>query len=101
MTVVSVLQLAVRTDARSSFAEVFHDLGVFERSRESGGFLGGRLLCPLVAESPFLVVAEWEGEAAYRGWLENPVRAELGERLQPLIADEVVAGELFEEVEAG
>jgi heme-degrading monooxygenase HmoA len=99
VTVVSVLALPVRADARDEFERAFHELGVFARSRESGGFLGGRLLRPLGDESSYVVVAEWESPEAYRGWLENPVRATLSARIEPLLAGEVVAGELFEDVE--
>ena len=45
-----------------------------------------------------VVIAEWETPGSYQGWLDNPVRKELSERLAPLLADEVVAGELYEEV---
>ena len=97
MTIVSVLRLAVRPEAAAGFAARFRELAVFERSAESGGFLGGRLLRPLADGAPFLVVAEWEHAGAYQAWLDNPVRAELSEQIDPLLAGEVVAGELFEE----
>jgi heme-degrading monooxygenase HmoA len=97
MTVVSVLRLPVTPAGRGSFARTFHELGVFERSHESGGFLTGRLLRPLDETGAFLVIAEWEDAAAYERWLTNPVRAGLGERLQRLVTSEVAAGELFEE----
>ena len=58
------------------------DLEIFERSRESGGFLGGRLLRPLGA-GPLLVIAEWESARYYQGWLDNPVRASSGEGAEP------------------
>ena len=97
MTIVSVLRLRVRPEAAAGFATRFHELDVFERSAESGGFLGGRLLRPLAEGAPFLVVAEWEDASAYQDWLDNPVRAQLSIQIEPLLADEVVAGELFEE----
>jgi heme-degrading monooxygenase HmoA len=99
MTVVSLLRLAVRAEARDRLPRLFEELGIFALARESGGFLGGRLLRPLAADGPFVVLAEWEDAAAYRGWLENPARAGLAERLEPLLAGEVIAGELFEDVE--
>jgi len=97
MTIVSVLRIPVRPEAASSFADRFRQFGVFERSRESGGFLGGRLLRPLSAGTSFLVVAEWESAHSYRTWLDNPARGELAAELEPLLLDEVVAGELYEE----
>jgi heme-degrading monooxygenase HmoA len=98
VTVVSVLRLPVRREAREELASSFAELQIFERSRESGGFLGGRLLRPLAADGPFLVLAEWESAEAYRGWLDNPLRAALAAKLEPLLTDDVVAGELFEQV---
>jgi heme-degrading monooxygenase HmoA len=95
VTVVSVLRLRARAGADLSAA--FADLEIFEHSRRSGGFLGGRLLRPVEA-GPYLVLAEWEDAKAYRDWLDNPIRAELGTQLEPLLAGEVTPGELFEEV---
>ena len=97
MTVVSVLKLPVRAGSAAAFERRFVELQIFERSRESGGFLGGRLLRPLADSGPFLVLAEWETTEAYQAWLDTPVRAELGAKLEPLLLDEVVAGEMFEE----
>lgn len=96
MTVVSVLRLATRPGKEPDLVRAFAELEIFERSRESGGFLGGRLLRP-VGGGPFLVVAEWASARDYHAWLDNPVRSELGEQLEPLLEDEVQAGELYEE----
>jgi heme-degrading monooxygenase HmoA len=96
MTVVSVLRLSVRPGREDELVRAFDELEIFERSRESGGFLGGRILRPL-GGGPLLVVAEWESAGDYQGWLDNPAREELGGRLEPLLADEVHAGELYEE----
>jgi heme-degrading monooxygenase HmoA len=98
VTVVSVLRLPVRESAREELASSFDELQVFERSRESGGFLGGRLLRPLAGDGPFLVMAEWESADAYQAWLDNPLRASLAARLEPLLSGDVAAGELFEQV---
>ena len=95
MTVVSVLRLHARDGA--DLAAAFAQLEIFEHSRRSGGFLGGRLLRP-VEGGGYLVVAEWEDAEAYRAWLDNPKRVELGTRLEPLLTDDVASGELFEEV---
>jgi hypothetical protein len=46
----------------------------------------------------FLVIAEWNDVAAYQGWLDNPIRSELGAQLDRLLTDDVTPGELFEEV---
>jgi heme-degrading monooxygenase HmoA len=98
MTVVSVLRLNLRSGAGPELARMFDELEIFEHSRRSGGFRGGRLLRPLAEGGPYLVVADWESAEAYQGWLDNPVRAELGAQLEPLLADEVTSGELYEEV---
>jgi heme-degrading monooxygenase HmoA len=98
VTVVSVLRLNVRDGAGGDLARLYDELEVFEHARQSGGFRSGRLLRPLVDGTPYLVVAEWESAEAYQGWLDNPVRAELGQQLEPLLAGEVAAAELFEEV---
>ena len=96
MTVFSVLRLPVRPGSEAELVRVFDDLEIFERSRESGGFLRGRLFLS-VGRGPLLVLAEWESARDYQGWLDNPVREELRSRLEPLLAADVEAGELFEE----
>jgi heme-degrading monooxygenase HmoA len=96
--IVSVLTLAVRRGQVEELARAFDALDVFGHSRRSGGFLGGRFLRPLAESAPVVVIAEWETPESYQGWLDNPVRNELSERLAPLLADEVAAGELYEEV---
>jgi heme-degrading monooxygenase HmoA len=95
VSVVSVLRLPVRPGSEDALVRAFAELEVFKHSERSGGFLGGRLLRPL-AGGPFLVIAEWESDRAYTGWLENPVRERLGAHIEPLLAGEVEAGDLYE-----
>jgi heme-degrading monooxygenase HmoA len=95
MTVVSVLRLPARQGA--DLPTAFAELEIFEHSRRSGGFLGGRLLRAVEGDG-FLVLAEWEDAAAYQGWLDNPVRSELGAQLEPLLTNDVMPGEVFEEM---
>jgi len=97
LSIVSILRLLPRPGAGDELARRFGALEIFEHSRRSGGFLGGRLLRPLEGDA-FVVVAEWESDADYRHWLDNPVRAELGAELEPLLDADVAAGELYEEV---
>lgn len=97
MSVVSVLQLLPQPGAADELARRFGALEIFEHSRRSGGFLGGRLLRPLDGDA-FVVVAEWQTDEDYRRWLDNPVRAELGAELEPLLDADVVSGQLYEEV---
>jgi heme-degrading monooxygenase HmoA len=98
VSVVSVLRIPVRGGAADELAQAFAELDVFGHSARSGGFLGGRFLRPLEPGGPVVVIAEWESAASYEGWLRNPVRDELRARLEPLLAGEVAAGELYEEV---
>jgi heme-degrading monooxygenase HmoA len=96
--VVSVLSIAVHTGGEDDFVRAFDELGVFEHSRRSGGFHGGRLLRPLAEGRPFLVVAEWDDSAAYQRWLDSPAREELKTKIEPLVAGEVAGGGLYEDV---
>lgn len=98
MSVVSVLPIAVRPGREDELVRAFRELQVFEHARGAGGFLGGRLLRPLAAGDPFLVVAEWESEGAYRGWLESPLRRELASRIEPLLLTSVQQGGLYLEL---
>jgi heme-degrading monooxygenase HmoA len=97
VTVASVLPLAVRPGAEDDLVRLFAELAVFEQAKRSGGFVGGRLLRPLVAGDPFLVMADWESADSYQGWLENPLRDELAARLEPLLAAQVGPGGLYED----
>jgi heme-degrading monooxygenase HmoA len=95
MTVVSVLRLSARPGA--DLAAAYAELGIFELSRLSGGFLGGRLLRAMDGDR-YLVIAEWVDAEAYQAWLDNPIRSELGAQLGPLLTDDVTPGEVFKEV---
>jgi heme-degrading monooxygenase HmoA len=97
VSVVSLLRLLPRPGAADELARRFGALEIFEHSRRSGGFLGGRLLRPVEGDV-FVVTAEWETEDDYRRWLDNPVRAELGAELEPLLDADVASGQLYEEV---
>jgi heme-degrading monooxygenase HmoA len=97
VSVVSVLSVAVRPGAEDDLVRAFAEHDVFGHSRRSGGFVGGRLLRPLEPGDPFLVVAEWDDPESYRGWLDHPIRADLSAALEPLLAEHVVPGRLYEE----
>jgi len=98
MSVVSVLYLPVREGTEDYVARAYEEAGMFELARQSGGFRSGRLLRPLRAGAPMLVIAEWDSTADYERWLENPVRASLAAQLMPLLAGEIVAGTLYRDV---
>ena len=97
VTIVSVLHLVPRDGAAEELARRFGALEIFDHSRRSGGFLGGRLLRPR-DDSAFVVLAEWETSADYRRWLDSPLRAELGAKLEPLLDADVGSARLYEEV---
>lgn len=97
MSVVSVLFLPVREGAADDVARTYVEAEIFELSRQSGGFRSGRLLRPLRAGEPMCVIAEWESADDYQRWLDNPVRASLGERLSPYVSGEIVSGSLYED----
>jgi heme-degrading monooxygenase HmoA len=101
VSVVSVLRLPVSAGAGDALAEAYVRLGIFALARDSGGFLGGRLLKPLAGDAPFLVVAEWEDAAAYDRWLASPVRAGLAAELDRLVAGPVGAAVVYEDVVHG
>jgi heme-degrading monooxygenase HmoA len=96
MTIVSVLRLRVRPGSEDALVRAFAELEIFRHSEESGGFLGGRLL-RRQGGGAFLVIAEWESDDAYHGWLDNPVREALGAHIEPLLAGDIQAGELYED----
>jgi heme-degrading monooxygenase HmoA len=90
---VSVLELHVLPGSEQAVARAYHELGIFERSRESGGFRSGRLLEASEPGKPMLVIAEWDDAESYRRWLSNPVREELGDHLEPMLTgDPMVVG---------
>jgi heme-degrading monooxygenase HmoA len=97
--VVSVLAIAAKPGAEDDVVRMFAERGVFEQARRSGGFVAGRLLRPLAAGEPFLVVAEWESPESYQGWLDNPIRDQLSAVLEPLLVEHVAPGGLYEEAQ--
>jgi heme-degrading monooxygenase HmoA len=96
VSVVSVLSITIRDGA--DLAGAYARLEIFEHARLSGGFRGGRLLRPVEESKRYLVVAEWDSAEAYQRWLDNPVRAELAQQLEPLLDGDVTSGVLYEEV---
>jgi len=96
VTFLSVLSISVRAGADLEGA--FARLEIFEHSRQSGGFRRGQLLRPVERGDPYLVVAAWETAEDYQRWMDNPVRAELGAQLEPLLDGDVASGELYEDV---
>jgi heme-degrading monooxygenase HmoA len=96
--VVSVLELLARAGSEQALIDYYEAHGVFEHARRSGGFRSGQLLAPQEGGAAFLVVAVWDNAASYQDWLDNPVRAELGVGLTPLLESEPARGVLYEQV---
>ena len=100
MAIVSVLRMPIRPGADDELVRSFRELEVFEHARRSGGFRAGRLLRPVSAGQPVLVLAEWDAAADYDRWLANPVRERLKEAIDGLLAGELESG-VYEEAEPG
>ena len=96
--VVSVLELRVLAGCEQAVISFYSEREVFEHARRSGGFRSGRLLEPREPGAPFLVLAEWDDAEAYQGWLDNPVREELGLGLAPLLDGAPARGGVYEQV---
>ena len=94
-----MLELHVLPGSEPAVARAYDELGIFERASESGGFRSGRLLEPADPGRPMLVIAEWDDAASYERWLANPVREQLGDHLEPMLAgDPTVVGVFSERV---
>jgi heme-degrading monooxygenase HmoA len=99
--VVSVLELYVLPGSEQAVARAYDELGIFERSRESGGFRSGRLLEPSERGKPMLVIAEWDDAESYQRWLSNPVREEIGDHLEPMLSGDPKVVGIFNERASG
>jgi heme-degrading monooxygenase HmoA len=82
----SVLLFSILPGRRDEFLAGFRRLEVLRRASEQPGFRGGQLHVPVDGRDEALVTAEWDSPEAYRGWLDNPVRAEIQAELGPLLA---------------
>jgi len=96
--VVSVLELRVLAGCEQDVISFYREHEVFEQARRSGGFRSGRLLEPREQGAPFLVLAEWVDAEAYQGWLDNPVREELGRGLSPFLESAPPRGGIYQQV---
>jgi heme-degrading monooxygenase HmoA len=92
----SVLRFALLPGRRDEFVATFSRIEVLETSSAQAGFRRGQLLVDVEDPDAALVIAQWDSPSAYRGWLENPVREEIGERLRPFLADDDPQGRVFE-----
>jgi heme-degrading monooxygenase HmoA len=91
----SVISFHFEPGARAPFIETFKRISVLEVSSFQKGYLGGQLLTAVGDENLAMVIADWESPESYQGWLENPARENVGERLRPFLTSEPV-GQVFE-----
>ena len=99
----SVLFLQARAGGHEAIERFFSDEQVLERAARTPGFIGAELQCPNDAGAPALVTALWESEQAYRGWVEDPWRAENAARAAEVFVPVEVergGGEIYEVVRA-
>ena len=94
----SVLFFSILPGRRDEFVAGFRRLEVLRRASRQPGFRRSQLHVPVDGSDEVLVTADWDSPAAYQGWLDNPVRAEIQAELGPLLAAEPVP-RVFEVVE--
>jgi heme-degrading monooxygenase HmoA len=82
----SVLVFTILPSRREEFVVGFRRLEVLRRASLQPGFRRAQLHVPVDDRDEVLVTADWNSPEAYRGWLENPVRAEIQAELGPLLA---------------
>jgi heme-degrading monooxygenase HmoA len=90
--VFSLLHIPVAAAQMPEFIETFAALEIFELASKENGMLSASLLQPTSGGDELLVIAEWPTADAYQGWLENPARAQVNERLGTLADGEMVGG---------
>jgi len=96
----SVLYLRPRDARQGEIVDFYRRHRVLERAAAQEGCLGAELQLPTSGRGEVLVTALWRDSAAYRGWLENPARAQNAEELGRLVDgfDAGVSGETYEVV---
>lgn len=84
----SILTFRITPGRRQEFLDTFREISVLETSSFQAGYLGAELHLDLHDSDVALVTAVWESAAAYQGWLDNPVRQTLSDRLEPFMDGE-------------
>jgi quinol monooxygenase YgiN len=79
----SILRFALLPGRRDDFIETFTRIEVLGASSAQSGFRRGQLLVDVDDPDSALVIADWDSPASYQGWLDNPVREDIGEQLRP------------------
>jgi quinol monooxygenase YgiN len=94
----SVLRFALLPGRRDDFLDTFTRIGVLRASRAQPGFRLAQLLVDVEDPDAALVIADWDSPASYQGWLDSPIREDIGEQLRPFLADDP-EGRVFELVQ--
>jgi heme-degrading monooxygenase HmoA len=96
----SVLYLRPRADNRAEIVDFYRRHRVLDHAVQQDGCLGAELQLPTKGSGDVLVTALWRDVDAYRGWLDNPVRAENADVLGTLVEnfDAGVSAETYEVV---
>ncbi|MGA7835395.1 MAG: hypothetical protein WCA31_09345 [Acidimicrobiales bacterium] len=76
----SVLFLKPIGGDHSAIRKFFEDEQILEHAALKPGFLGSKLHTPVKGGEYTMVTALWASEDAYRGWVDDPWRAENAER---------------------
>lgn len=84
----STLLLRARPGDGAEIVRRYRELGVFDRVALEPGFRSATLQASADDPDELLVIAHWDSLEAYDGWLASPIRAELSQQLEPLLAGE-------------
>ena len=88
----SVLFLKPIGGDHRAIQKFFEEEQILERASRKPGFLGSELHLPINGGELTMVTALWESEDAYRGWVEDPWRAENATRYSGLFEALELAG---------
>jgi heme-degrading monooxygenase HmoA len=86
----SVLVFTILPGRRDAFVDGMRRLDVLGRASRQPGFRRSQLHVSRDDPDEALVTADWDSPAAYQGWLDNPVRAEIQAELGALLAADPV-----------
>ena len=94
----SVLYLRPRDALHSEVGDFYRRHRVLERAAAQDGCLRAELQVPTSGVGEVLVTALWRDADAYRGWLDNPARAQNAAELEALLEgfDAGASGETYE-----
>ena len=96
----TLLYLRPRAADGTEIVDFYRRYRVLERAVQQDGCLGAELQLPTAGSGDVLVTALWRDADAYRGWLDNPARAENADVLGSLVEDfdAGISGETYDVV---